>query len=199
MKKNVEKIALGMVLTVGVMFIIGYWGLALTSTPASAQISEIEKETADAAFAAADKGKPDPAWRGKKFTIGVYSAGPRGAISGPLYFWRPYWEKITGATYDIVEIPFGCLTAAETSGEIHSTAPLGAVPHVHHGAGMKQRTGFQKGTGSAILSVHTRINYGLMVLADNISIIPISIQARWRPTPYAFAGKAKKTRQSPRQ
>jgi len=107
MKKNVGKIALGMVLTVGVMFIIGYWGLALTSTPASAQISEIEKETADAAFAAADKGKPDPAWRGKKFTIGVYSAGPRGAISGPLYFWRPYWEKITGATYDIVEIPFG--------------------------------------------------------------------------------------------
>ncbi|MGQ9473388.1 MAG: hypothetical protein ACUVRN_05000, partial [Candidatus Caldatribacteriaceae bacterium] len=30
----------------------------------------------------------------------------RGAISGPIYFWRPYFEKLTGATYDIVEIPF---------------------------------------------------------------------------------------------
>ena len=67
---------------------------------------ENEAKTAQAAFDAADKGKPDPAWAGKEFTIGVYSAGQRGAISGPLYFWRPKFEELTGATYDIVEIPF---------------------------------------------------------------------------------------------
>lgn len=68
--------------------------------------SEPEIKTANAAFEAADRGNPDPAWKDQKFAIGVYSAGPRGAISGPLYFWRPYFEKLTGATYDIVEIPF---------------------------------------------------------------------------------------------
>ncbi|GAB4537953.1 MAG: extracellular solute-binding protein [Anaerolineae bacterium] len=68
--------------------------------------NETEAKTALAAFEAADKGNPDPAWQGKKFTIAVYSAGQRGAISGPLYFWRPKFEELTGATYDIVEIPF---------------------------------------------------------------------------------------------
>jgi multiple sugar transport system substrate-binding protein len=67
---------------------------------------ENEARTAQAAFDAADKGQPDPAWQGKNFTIGVYSAGQRGAVSGPLYFWRPKFEELTGATYDIVEIPF---------------------------------------------------------------------------------------------
>ncbi len=67
---------------------------------------ENEAKMALAAFEAADKGNPDPAWEGKSFTIGVYSAGQRGAISGPLYFWRPKFEELTGATYDIVEIPF---------------------------------------------------------------------------------------------
>ena len=65
-----------------------------------------EAETAEAAFEKADKGHPDPAWKGKKFTIAVYSAGQRGPISGPLYFWRKKFEQLTGATYDIVEIPF---------------------------------------------------------------------------------------------
>jgi multiple sugar transport system substrate-binding protein len=68
--------------------------------------NEQEAATAQAAFDAADKGRPDPAWRGQSFTIGVYSAGQRGAISGPLYFWRNKFEELTGATYDIVEIPF---------------------------------------------------------------------------------------------
>lgn len=68
--------------------------------------NEQEAKLAQAAFDAADKGQPDPAWKGKNFTIGVYSAGQRGAISGPLYFWRNKFEELTGATYDIVEIPF---------------------------------------------------------------------------------------------
>jgi multiple sugar transport system substrate-binding protein len=67
---------------------------------------EEEAKTAQAAFEAADKGQPDPAWAGQSFTIGVYSAGQRGAISGPTYFWRPKFEELTGATYEIVEIPF---------------------------------------------------------------------------------------------
>jgi len=81
-------------------------------TPAPAMImgfptsDENEAKTAQAAFEKADKGKPDPAWKGQKFTIGVYSGGQRGPISGPLYFWRPKFEELTGATYDIVEIPF---------------------------------------------------------------------------------------------
>ena len=67
---------------------------------------ELEAETAQAAFDAADKGQPDPAWEGKSFTIGVYSAGQRGPVSGPVYFWRQKFEELTGATYEIVEIPF---------------------------------------------------------------------------------------------
>ncbi|HOQ50504.1 MAG TPA: extracellular solute-binding protein [Candidatus Atribacteria bacterium] len=95
-----------------------FWGLVILllfslSLVAFAQeeMSELEKKTADEAFAKADKGQPDPDWKGKKFTIAVLASGPHGAISGPLYFWRPYWEELTGATYDIAEIPFGELQA----------------------------------------------------------------------------------------
>ena len=82
---------------------------------------ESEAQTAQAAFDAADKGNPDPAWQGKKFTIGVYSAGQRGAISGPLYFWRPKFEELTGASYDIVEIPY-----AELREKIYTDFTTGA-------------------------------------------------------------------------
>jgi multiple sugar transport system substrate-binding protein len=68
--------------------------------------TEQEAKTAQAAFDAAPKCQPDPAWKDQKFTIGVYSAGQRGAISGPTYFWRGKFEEMTGASYDIVEIPF---------------------------------------------------------------------------------------------
>lgn len=91
------------VLLFSLVFVLGFVFGALAQEGAS----ELEIQTANAAFEAADKGNPDPAWKGQKLTIAVYSAGPRGAISGPLYFWRPYFEKLTGATYDIVEIPFG--------------------------------------------------------------------------------------------
>ncbi len=70
-------------------------------------MAALEIKTADEAFAAADKGNPDPAWAGKKFTIAALASGPRGSISGPYYFWRPYFEKLTGATYEVAEIPFG--------------------------------------------------------------------------------------------
>jgi multiple sugar transport system substrate-binding protein len=80
-----------------------------------------EAETAQTAFDNADKGQPDPAWAGQSFTIGVYSAGQRGAISGPLYFWRPKFEELTGATYEIVEIPF-----AELREKIYTDFQTGA-------------------------------------------------------------------------
>jgi len=81
------------------------------STPAAGKMQELQKQTAERAFAASPKGKPDPSWKGKSFTIATLAAGPNGAISGPLYFWRPYFEKLTGATYKIVEIPFGDMQA----------------------------------------------------------------------------------------
>lgn len=81
--------------------------LILAFTSVSFAQSDLEMETARAAFEAADRGDPDPAWEGESFTIAVFSAGPRGPISGPLYFWRPFFEELTGATYDIVEIPIG--------------------------------------------------------------------------------------------
>ena len=43
---------------------------------------QLEADTAQAAFDAADTGEPDPAWEGKEFTIGVYSAGQRGPVFG---------------------------------------------------------------------------------------------------------------------
>jgi len=82
---------------------------------------QLEADTAQAAVDAADKGEPDPAWEGTSFTIGVYSAGQRGAISGPLYFWRPKFEELTGATYEIVEIPF-----AELREKIYTDFTTGA-------------------------------------------------------------------------
>ena len=78
---------------------------------AAGSTDELEKSTADKAFAAASKGKPNPAWKGQTFTIATLAAGPRGAISGPLYFWKPYFEKLTGATYRVVEIAFGDMQA----------------------------------------------------------------------------------------
>jgi spermidine/putrescine-binding protein len=90
--------------------------VVVTATPEPAPVQgmignfpttdENEAKTAQAAADAADMGNPDPDWAGKSFTIGVYSAGQRGAVSGPLYFWRPTFEELTGATYDIIEIPF---------------------------------------------------------------------------------------------
>ncbi len=38
--------------------------------------------------------------------IAVYASGPRGAISGPLHYWKSRWEKETGARLEIAEIPF---------------------------------------------------------------------------------------------
>ena len=69
-------------------------------------IDDVERESAFAALMAA--GLPDARdqYAGQTLTIGVLGSGARGVISGPVYFWRKAFEAITGATLEIVEIPF---------------------------------------------------------------------------------------------
>ena len=103
MRKKGTKVLVGVLVLVVVS--------ALISFAFAQDMDQLEIDTANAVFEAADKGQPDPSWQGKKFTIAVLASGPHGAISGPLFFWRPFWEKLTGATYDVAEIPFGELQA----------------------------------------------------------------------------------------
>jgi hypothetical protein len=72
------------------------------SSGVATSMQALEKSTADAAFAASPKGTVNPAWKGKTFTIATLASGPNGAISGPLYFWRPYFQQLTGATYKLI-------------------------------------------------------------------------------------------------
>lgn len=60
------------------------------------------------AMSLAAAGKP---FAGKRITLGVFAGGTRGAISGPFYFYRSEWEKVTGAKLNIVEIPFDQLAS----------------------------------------------------------------------------------------
>lgn len=43
---------------------------------------------------------------GKTITIAGVPGGPEAALVGPMYYWRDAWEKETGATLKIAEIPF---------------------------------------------------------------------------------------------
>lgn len=52
---------------------------------------------------------PVQLWKGKSLTVQVINSGPKGGISGPLYFWRDEWQKATGAKLVIAEFPFGQL------------------------------------------------------------------------------------------
>jgi multiple sugar transport system substrate-binding protein len=72
-------------------------------------ISDLERETAFAALQAANLPDATDRFAGQTLTVGVLGQGARGGISGPLYFWRPAFEAVTGATLEIVEIPFGQL------------------------------------------------------------------------------------------
>jgi len=44
-------------------------------------------------------------YKGMTINIGTLAAGDRGPISGALYYWRPKWEKMTGAKLNIIEVP----------------------------------------------------------------------------------------------
>ena len=47
--------------------------------------------------------------QGKTITVASLGNGPTSGISGTMYFWRPAFEAATGATMEIVEIPFNQL------------------------------------------------------------------------------------------
>ncbi|MBC7815080.1 MAG: extracellular solute-binding protein [Burkholderiales bacterium] len=72
-------------------------------------VSDVERDTAFAALVDADLPDATGQFAGETLTVGVLGQGARGGISGPLYFWRPAFEAATGATLEIVEIPFAQL------------------------------------------------------------------------------------------
>lgn len=45
-------------------------------------------------------------FEGVEISVTVNSGGPKGGISGPLHAFRGPWEELTGATLNIVELPF---------------------------------------------------------------------------------------------
>jgi len=71
--------------------------------------NEGELESAYAALMAANLPDARDRFEGQTLTVAVIQGGARGGISGPLFFWRTAFEQATGATLDIVELPFSQL------------------------------------------------------------------------------------------
>ena len=69
-------------------------------------IDETERDTAMAALLEANLPDARDRFAGQTLTVAVLQSGVRGVISGPLYYWRPVFEAVTGATLEIVELPF---------------------------------------------------------------------------------------------
>jgi multiple sugar transport system substrate-binding protein len=70
-------------------------------------INEQETTTAYDALMASNLPDATDRFAGQTVTVGVLGSGARGGISGPFFFWREAFEKVTGATLEIVELPFG--------------------------------------------------------------------------------------------
>ncbi|MGI9504314.1 MAG: ABC transporter substrate-binding protein, partial [Geminicoccaceae bacterium] len=51
-------------------------------------------------------GPGEKPFEGAEISVTVNAAGPKGGISGPLHAFRGPWEELTGATLDVVELPF---------------------------------------------------------------------------------------------
>src|SRR5688500_2176725 len=68
--------------------------------------NDTERDTAMAALLAANLPDAQDRFSGQTITVAVLQSGVRGVISGPLYYWRPAFEAATGATLEIVELPF---------------------------------------------------------------------------------------------
>lgn len=47
-----------------------------------------------------------PPFAGREIVIGIPSGGPSGNVSGPWYYWRDEWERLSGAKLHMGEIPF---------------------------------------------------------------------------------------------
>lgn len=74
--------------------------------------NEAEATTAYDALMKADLPDARDRFAGQELTVGVLQGGPRGGISGPFYFWRTAFEQATGATLEIVEIPYSDLLSS---------------------------------------------------------------------------------------
>ena len=51
-------------------------------------------------------GPDEKPFEGEEISVTVNASGPKGGISGPLHAFRGPWEELTGATLNIVELPF---------------------------------------------------------------------------------------------
>lgn len=71
--------------------------------------NELEQTLAFEALLAADVPDGHELGEGKTMTFGVLGQGSRGGISGTIYFWRNAFEAATGASMEIVEIPYNQL------------------------------------------------------------------------------------------
>ena len=71
--------------------------------------TEIEASTAYAALLASNIPDARERFEGKTISVGVLGGGARGGISGPFFYWRDAFEQATGATLEIIELPFSDL------------------------------------------------------------------------------------------
>ncbi len=71
--------------------------------------TELEQTLAFEALLGANVPDGHALGEGKTITFGVLGQGSRGGISGTIYFWRNAFEAATGATLEIVEIPYNQL------------------------------------------------------------------------------------------
>lgn len=85
-------------------------------------VSALERDTAYAALQTAALPESSSSFAGQSLTVAVLGQGPRGSISGPIYFWKPAFEAATGAALTIVELPFATLEAA-VEADFRATAP----------------------------------------------------------------------------
>ena len=71
--------------------------------------TDAERQTAYEQLLKAELPDARDRFSGQTVTVAVIQGGAHGGISGPLYWWRPVFEMLTGATLEIVELPFAQL------------------------------------------------------------------------------------------
>ena len=69
--------------------------------------NDLERTTAFEALINSNLPDGRDRFAGQTVTLGVLGSGARGGISGPFFFWREAFQQATGATLEIVELPFG--------------------------------------------------------------------------------------------
>ena len=69
--------------------------------------NDLERTTAFEALINSNLPDARDRFAGQTVTVGVLGSGARGGISGPFFFWREAFQQATGATLEIVELPFG--------------------------------------------------------------------------------------------